>query len=88
MHDDVDDYDEEEDNDDDDYDYDYDDDDDDADDDDDDYDNDKFRITMCSSIFLLMGTAVERYLAVCRPHHYRTVTFWMMMIMMRMMEKQ
>ena len=29
---------------------------------------------MCSSIFLLMGTAVERYLAVCRPHHYRTVT--------------
>jgi len=32
-----------------------------------------YRITMCSSIFLLMGTAVERYLAVCRPHHYRTV---------------
>ena len=36
-------------------------------------DVDDFRITMCSSIFLLMGTAVERYLAVCRPHHYRTV---------------
>ena len=32
------------------------------------------RITMCSSIFLLMGTAVERYLAVCRPHHYRSVS--------------
>jgi len=32
-----------------------------------------YRITMCSSIFLVMGTAVERYLAVCRPHHYRTV---------------
>ena len=31
------------------------------------------RITMCSSIFLVMGTAVERYLAVCRPHHYRNV---------------
>ena len=31
------------------------------------------RMTMCSSIFLLMGTAVERYLAVCRPHHYRSV---------------
>ena len=29
---------------------------------------------MCSSIFLVMGTAVERYLAVCRPHHYRTVS--------------
>jgi len=32
-----------------------------------------YRITMCSSIFLVMGTAVERYLAVCRPHHYRSV---------------
>ena len=33
-----------------------------------------FRITMCSSIFLVMGTSVERFLAVCRPHHYRNVS--------------
>ena len=32
------------------------------------------RITMCSSIFLVMGSSVERYLAVCRPHHYRHVS--------------
>ena len=32
-----------------------------------------FRMTMCSSIFLLIASAVERYLAVCRPHHYRQV---------------
>ena len=29
---------------------------------------------MCASIFLLIGTGVERYLAVCRPHHYHTVS--------------
>ncbi|XP_023337012.1 FMRFamide receptor [Eurytemora carolleeae] len=29
------------------------------------------RICMCASIFLIIGVAVERYLAVCRPHHYR-----------------
>ena len=28
---------------------------------------------MCSSIFLMIGVSVERYLAVCRPHHYREV---------------
>ena len=32
------------------------------------------RMTLCSSVYLVMGTAVERYLAVCRPHHYRNVT--------------
>ena len=32
-----------------------------------------FRITLVSSIFLIVGTAVERYLAVCRPHHYHQV---------------
>jgi hypothetical protein len=31
------------------------------------------RMTMCASIFLLIASAVERYLAVCRPHHYRQV---------------
>ena len=28
---------------------------------------------MCASIFLMIASAVERYLAVCRPHHYRQV---------------
>ncbi|XP_023327385.1 FMRFamide receptor [Eurytemora carolleeae] len=32
-----------------------------------------YRMSMCASIFLLIGTGVERYLAVCRPHHYHTV---------------
>ena len=31
------------------------------------------RITLCCSIFLVMSSAVERYLAVCRPHHFRVV---------------
>ena len=30
-------------------------------------------MTMCASIFLLIASSVERYLAVCRPHHYRQV---------------
>ena len=37
-----------------------------------------FRITMCASIFLLIASAVERYLAICRPHHYREVTFFLL----------
>ena len=28
---------------------------------------------MCLSIYLIISVAVERYLAVCRPHHYREV---------------
>ena len=32
-----------------------------------------FRMTMCASIFLLIASSVERYFAVCRPHHYRQV---------------
>eukprot|EP00092_Neocalanus_flemingeri_P095536 GFUD01121553.1.p1 GENE.GFUD01121553.1~~GFUD01121553.1.p1 ORF type:complete len:347 (+),score=65.60 GFUD01121553.1:153-1193(+) len=32
-----------------------------------------YRITMVASIFLIMGTAIERYLAVCRPHHYHKI---------------
>ena len=32
------------------------------------------RITLCCSIFLVMSSAVERYLAVCRPHHFRVVS--------------
>ncbi|XP_023326789.1 G-protein coupled receptor daf-37 [Eurytemora carolleeae] len=31
------------------------------------------RVTLCASIFLLIGTGIERYLAVCRPHHYHSV---------------
>ena len=26
---------------------------------------------MCGSIYLIISVGVERYLAVCRPHHYR-----------------
>ena len=32
-----------------------------------------FRITLVSSIFLIVGTGIERYLAVCKPHHYHRV---------------
>ena len=31
------------------------------------------RICLCASIYLIMAVGVERYLAVCRPHHYREV---------------
>ena len=31
------------------------------------------RLSICISIFLIIGVSVERYLAVCRPHHYREV---------------
>ena len=34
-----------------------------------------FRITLVSSIFLIVGTGIERYLAVCRPHHYHRVIY-------------
>merc|ERR1719317_32531 len=30
-------------------------------------------MSMCLSIYLIISVAVERYLAVCRPHHYREV---------------
>ena len=30
-------------------------------------------MSVCASIFLMIGVSVERYLAVCRPHHYREV---------------
>ena len=29
------------------------------------------RIVLCLSIFLILAVCVERYTAVCRPHHYR-----------------
>jgi len=32
-----------------------------------------FRISFCASIYLIIGVGVERYLAVCRPHHFREV---------------
>ena len=32
-----------------------------------------FRICFCASIYLIIGVGVERYLAVCKPHHYREV---------------
>ena len=28
---------------------------------------------MCGSINLIISVGIERYLAVCRPHHYRQV---------------
>ena len=28
---------------------------------------------MCASIYLIIAVGVERFLAVCRPHHYREV---------------
>ena len=31
------------------------------------------RICFCASIYLIIAVGVERYLAVCRPHHYREV---------------
>jgi len=32
-----------------------------------------YRISLCASIYLMMSVAIERYIAVCRPHHYREV---------------
>lgn len=34
-----------------------------------------FRITLCCSIFLIIAVTVERFMAVCRPHHYRYITW-------------
>ena len=31
------------------------------------------RISVCASIYLIIAVGVERYLAVCRPHHYREI---------------
>ena len=28
------------------------------------------RVSLCTSIYLIMAVALERYLAVCRPFHY------------------
>ena len=32
-----------------------------------------FRISLCVSIYLMIGVGIERYTAVCRPHHFRQV---------------
>eukprot|EP00092_Neocalanus_flemingeri_P014437 GFUD01015576.1.p1 GENE.GFUD01015576.1~~GFUD01015576.1.p1 ORF type:complete len:498 (+),score=105.88 GFUD01015576.1:152-1645(+) len=32
-----------------------------------------YRISLCASIYLIISVAIERYLAVCQPHHYREV---------------
>ena len=32
-----------------------------------------FRISLCISIYLLVGVGIERFIAVCRPHHFRQV---------------
>ena len=32
-----------------------------------------FRISLCVSIYLMIGVGIERYIAVCRPHHFRQV---------------
>jgi len=32
-----------------------------------------YRICFCASIYLIIGVGVERFLAVCKPHHYREV---------------
>ena len=31
------------------------------------------RISVCGSIYMIMSVGIERYLAVCRPHHYHQV---------------
>ena len=31
------------------------------------------RISLCASIYLMISVAIERYIAVCQPHHYREV---------------
>merc|ERR1711953_1246852 len=32
-----------------------------------------YRISLCISIYLLVGVGIERFIAVCRPHHFRQV---------------
>ena len=31
------------------------------------------RISLCISIYLMIGVGIERFIAVCRPHHFRQV---------------
>merc|ERR1711963_262973 len=31
------------------------------------------RISICASIYMIISVGIERYLAVCRPHHFRQV---------------
>jgi len=32
-----------------------------------------YRISLCISIYLMIGVGIERYIAVCKPHHFRQV---------------
>jgi len=32
-----------------------------------------YRISVCASIYMIISVGIERYLAVCRPHHFRQV---------------
>merc|ERR1712198_98764 len=32
-----------------------------------------YRIALCASIYMIISVGIERYLAVCRPHHFRQV---------------
>jgi len=32
-----------------------------------------YRISLCISIYLMIGVGIERFIAVCRPHHFRQV---------------
>merc|ERR1712227_78920 len=32
-----------------------------------------YRISICASIYMIISVGIGRYLAVCRPHHFRKV---------------